>query len=82
MEGCSSLKQKRSALSGLKDRFGKIHHVAVVESGFQDVHKRSEWSFTVCALNQKIIDKTISQIEQFVRLDIDAEVIRFFRERM
>jgi len=32
--------------------------------------------------NQKIIDKTISQIEQFVRLDIDAEVIRFFRERM
>lgn len=82
LAGCDSLKLKRRALSGLRDRFGRIPHVAVVESDFQDIHKRSQWSFTVCALEQKMIDKTIAQIEKFVTSDIDAQLNSLYREKM
>jgi uncharacterized protein YlxP (DUF503 family) len=80
LPGCRSLKEKRQRLGGLRERFGRQVNVAVCESNFQDIHDRAEWSFVAAALTSRLIEQTLSEIEQRIVETVDANVAEFVRE--
>ena len=55
-------------------------NVAVCESNFQDVHDRAEWSFVAAALTSRLVEQTLSDIEQRIVETVDANVADFVRE--
>ena len=80
LPGCRSLKEKRSRLRGLRDRFGKIPMLAVCEIGGTDAHQFSEWIFLACSMERALIDKNFSQIESFVSTSLDVQILEIDRE--
>ena len=82
LEGCDSLKDKRSRLSGLRDKFGRQTHIAVCESDFADELQRAEWTFVVSASNPKRIDQTINEIDEFAATQVDAVIIDRTRQML
>lgn len=74
LEGCTSLKEKRQRVGGLRDRFGRLPGVAVCESGAQNEHQRAEWSFVVAAATRSLVDRQIAEIERFVTESVDARI--------
>ena len=80
LPGCRSLKEKRQRLGGLRERFGKQVNVAVCESNFQDIHDRAEWSFVAVALTGKLIDQTLTDVEQRIIETVDATISGIERE--
>ena len=80
LPGCRSLKEKRSRLRGLRDRFGKSPMLAVCEIGGKDSHQFSEWIFLACSMERALIDKNFSKIESFVSTSLDAQVLEIVRE--
>ncbi|MCP4135518.1 MAG: DUF503 domain-containing protein [bacterium] len=82
LEGCGSLKEKRQRLSGLRDRFGKQVNIAVCESGYQNEHKKAEWSFIAVSNDDKGLSKSLSTIEEGIEESVDALVINLHRENL
>jgi uncharacterized protein YlxP (DUF503 family) len=80
--GCRSLKEKRQRLKGIRERFGKATSVAVCESGFQDVHQRSQWTFVVAASDSDVVERSLSEIIERLQLSVDAEVVDVHKERL
>ncbi len=80
LAGCTSLKEKRSRLRGLKDRHGRSPNLAVCESGELDSHTRSEWSFVAAAATSKVVEQMLAEVERDVLERIDAEVVGMHRE--
>ena len=80
LHGCRSLKEKRRRLNGLRDRFGKQTGLAVCESGFADDLQRAEWTFVAAAGHGKVIDQALSQVEQYLVANVDAEVVNLEKE--
>lgn len=75
LEGCSSLKEKRQRLNGLRDRFGRLPAVAVCESDLADSRQQAEWSF-VCAGNDAAnVTRKLDGIEKFVLENVDADIV-------
>jgi hypothetical protein len=81
IEACYSLKEKRSRLSGLRERFGKHVNLAVCEADFQDEHGRSLWAF-VAVGQDKIVDKTLSYVEEHIEEYVDAVVVDIRRQEL
>ena len=77
--GCRSLKEKRSRLGGLKDRFGRAPNVAVCESDHQDAHQRGQWTFVACSSDATTVERTLSGVERDLMLMVDAEVVNITR---
>lgn len=75
LPGCDSLKDKRQRLQGLRDRFGKLHNVAVGESDYQDVKSKAQWTFVILAQDQKGVEQTWAMIELFLREQIDGYIV-------
>lgn len=73
LQGCCSLKQKRQRLLGLRDRFGKLPLVAVIESDHADLLDRAQWSFVVLGANRVLIEKQIQLLINGA-LEVDAEI--------
>jgi hypothetical protein len=80
LPGCRSLKEKRQRLGGLRERFGKQVNVAVCESNFQDIHDRAEWTFVAIAMTTRLIDQTLTDIEQRIIESVDASISGIVRE--
>jgi len=80
LHGCRSLKEKRSRLNGLRDRFGKSTGLTVCESHHADELQHAEWTFVAVAGQAKIIDQSLGQDEQHLSTNIDAEFINLERE--
>ena len=74
LSGCSSLKEKRHRLSGIRDRFGKQSNVAICESAYHDLHKQAQWSFVAIGVSPKRVDQSLSTIENFLVNYIDATI--------
>lgn len=72
LEGCTSLKEKRSRLSGLRDRFGKLTHIAACESGANDQLDKGEWSFACLGQRRSDIQRSLEKIEHFAATQVDA----------
>ena len=77
--GCRSLKEKRQRLRGLRDRFGKQPNLAVVESAFADSVQRSRWSFLGAASSLDPVLQQLSDIERYLSLTVDAEILSMQR---
>ena len=82
LDGCRSLKEKRSRLSGFRERFGKQAQLALCECGFQDDHKRSRWAFVAVSSNSKVVDKIFSGLEDYLQEEVDARVVDLAREEL
>ena len=75
LEGCSSLKEKRRRLNGLRDRFGRQPNVAVCESDLQDAWQEAEWTFVAVGGSRSMTDRLIAEVERFVGESVDARVV-------
>lgn len=64
-----SLKEKRSRVKKIREKWGKIKHLAVAESDYLDLWQISLWSFVAISSDKKMIDKTFAEIEQYMRHD-------------
>ena len=82
LEGCTSLKDKRQRLGGLRDRFGRLPGIAVCETGSQDALAEAEWSFVAAGGSRQITDRALAEIEDFVAESVDARVMRRDLERL
>ena len=80
LPACHSLKEKRRRLSGLRQRFGRETGIAVAESGLQNSHDRSEWTFLILANNKALADSTSARIETFLHEAIDGFVTDIWRD--
>lgn len=80
LPGCQSLKDKRQRLSGLRQKFGKINNIAVCEIDRQDSQTFSVWAFTLTGNDKPLLEKQAAQIEQHLRLAIDAVLLALHRE--
>lgn len=80
LPGCSSLKEKRHRLLGLKDKFGKIANVAVSEANYHDNHQRAEWHFVVMSQDKIVVEQQLAHIEKFASSELDAVVDNIQRE--
>jgi len=80
LPGCSSLKEKRHRLLGIKDKFGKIANVAVSEANYHDNLRRAEWHFAVLSQDKTIVEQQIAHIENFASTELDAVLEKAHRE--
>lgn len=80
LPGCQSLKEKRGRLRGIKERFGKLSHLAVGESAYHDVWDRSQWVFLSIGREKGQIDRAFSGIETFANEELDVVIIDVQRE--
>ncbi len=74
LEGCSSLKEKRQRLGGLRERFGRQANMAVCESGDQDAWSSAEWTFIAAAGARAVVDQAIAEVENYIAESVDARV--------
>ena len=74
LHGCQSLKEKRSRLQGLRQRFGKSTGVAVCESDHQNEHRKAEWSFVATAAAPSIVERSLQEIQEYAAQFVDAEL--------
>lgn len=80
LPGCQSLKEKRGRLRGIKERFGKLSHLAVGEADFHDVWDRSQWVFLCIGREKGQIDRAFSSVETFANEELDVVIIDVRRE--
>ena len=80
LHGCASLKEKRSRLSGLRDRFGKKTSLAVCESKHADELRRGEWTFVASASSDVVVQQALADVERYLSTGLDAEVVSMQRE--
>ncbi|WP_296402410.1 DUF503 domain-containing protein [Psychrobacter sp.] len=80
LPGCASLKEKRTRVGGLHQRFGKDPSVAVCESGERDRHDASEWSFVIAMTSKREVESTCSQIEDKLQSVVDGRIMNIERE--
>ena len=82
LEGCDSLKAKRRRTARIRDKFARRSNSAVHESGYLDVHDRSQWSILVIAQSQKLVDQSIAAIETELSTELDAVIVNINQERL
>ena len=66
LPGCSSLKEKRSVISSLRDRLAHKFNVSVAETDFQDVHARAQITIALVASDGRLAESTLDKIDRFV----------------
>jgi len=82
LEGCTSLKEKRQRLGGLRDKFGRLPQVAVCESNDQDTLDKAEYTFACLGTSGQQVNATLHGIEQFAATSLDAVIVERQRERL
>ena len=79
LPGCQSLKEKRRRLGRIGDKLGKTPQIAVSESGGQNQHQHSTWSFVVVGASSALLDRHCARIET-VCMELDAVVSNIDRQ--
>ena len=74
LEGCSSLKERRQRLSGLRDRFGRLPQIAVCEEPSDNL-KHACWQFLALTQARPQAEQLLTGIEQYAAAELDAVVI-------
>jgi len=75
LPGCSSLKQKRSALRGLAAMIQQKFSAAVAEVGYQDQHQRATVGVSVIADTQFHVRRVLHELERHVETYPRVETI-------
>lgn len=79
LAGCHSLKEKRSRLRGIKDKFGKNPNLALSESDYHDDHQRAQWQAVVLCESKATGQQLFEQVHQFIHT-LDVELIDSYVE--
>lgn len=79
LPGCNSLKEKRTRLRGIRDKFGRNSNLALVESSFQDEHSRAVWSFVSIGQTKSMVDSVLNGVESWIDSSVDAYIVRVER---
>ncbi len=66
LEGCTSLKEKRSILRSLKDRLCNRHNVSVAETAHQDSWQRAELCAAIVSSDRKLAQQVIGRVDEMV----------------
>ena len=72
--GCSSLKEKRLALSSLKARLRRRFNVAVAEVAHHDKWQRCELAITTVAVDRRTADSCCDKVFRFIEGDHRVEI--------
>jgi hypothetical protein len=72
--GCSSLKEKRYALSSLKTRLRRKFNVAVAEVDHHDKWQRCELAIVTVAVDRRTADGQCDKVLRFVDHDHRVEI--------
>lgn len=64
-----SLKDKRSVLRGVKDRIVARMNVSVAEVGAQDYWQSAELAMVTVAATRDVVERRLSELQQFLRSD-------------
>lgn len=72
--GCSSLKQKRFAVSSLKTRLRRRFNVAVAETDHHAKWQRAQLSVVTVAVDRKAADGCCDKVLQFVEGDHRVQI--------
>jgi uncharacterized protein len=80
LDGCSSLKEKRKRVSGIRQKLGNSPNIGLCESDYMDEHKRSQWSFVAVSNERKLVESLLDSIESRIEELVDARVVDVQRE--
>ena len=80
LAGCTSLKEKRRRLGGLRDKFGRMTNLAVCESDYQNSHQRARWTVVAVADDAVIVEQSLAQVERWAAESVDATIVGVDRE--
>lgn len=80
LPGCASLKEKRSVVRSLKDRLHARFHLAVAETGDQDVLTRAEISVAVAASDRRVAEGVLDKADRMVQDEGRALVLEARRD--
>lgn len=72
--GCSSLKEKRFALSSLKTRLRRKFNVAVAEVAYHDKWQRCELAIVTVGVDRRATDSQCDKLLRFVERDHRVEI--------
>jgi uncharacterized protein YlxP (DUF503 family) len=72
--GCSSLKEKRYALSSLKTRLRRKFNVAIAEVDHHDKWQRCELAMVTVAVDRRTADSQSEKVLRFVDQDRRVEI--------
>ena len=75
-----SLKDKRRVIKSLMERWQQRHRVSVAETGYQELHQRSELSVSLVSSSEHRIDQVFDALERAVDDLPEAVRVRFDRE--
>ena len=75
LPGCASLKEKRSAVTGLKQRLHNEFNLSVAESAHHDVLQRSEITACVVAVDQPQANRVLDAADQLVEREARARIV-------
>ena len=80
LPGCASLKEKRRRLARLRDKFGRVHNLAVCESGHQDSHQSASWAVVAIASDMGVVERSLTAVENWAAMSVDATIVGVTRE--
>ncbi|MBP7110476.1 MAG: DUF503 domain-containing protein [Firmicutes bacterium] len=74
-EGCASIKDKRSVITGLTEGLGRLKGVAISETGHRDSHKVAELTVAVVGDSPSYVEGRIKDIIGYIEARDVTEVI-------
>lgn len=74
--GSTSLKEKRRAIKGLKDRLASRFNVSVAEVDGLDSHQRAVLGVAVVANDSVFVHQCMDKIVDLARMDREANLVR------
>ncbi len=80
LPGCRSLKEKRSRVGGLRERYGRNPQLAVTETDHHDVHDLAAWAFVGAASSSVVVEQILTEVSSELPLRVDGEVVSLTRE--
>ncbi|WNO10899.1 DUF503 domain-containing protein [Teredinibacter sp. KSP-S5-2] len=75
LHGCSSLKEKRHRISGIKEKFSRVTSVAGCESHYHDSWQMCELSFVAISTTRKTVESSLTTIVNYAEKEMDAELL-------
>jgi uncharacterized protein YlxP (DUF503 family) len=81
LDGCTSLKERRGRLGGLRDRFGRNPRIALCEHPGDDP-THSAWTIVAVAGDVAAADELLAGVERDLESRVDAVVVDLSRERL
>lgn len=66
LEGCHSLKEKRSRVKPLTTALRKSYNVSVAETGHQDLWQRAEIACVVIGTDRTMVEETLRSADRLI----------------